>query len=114
MPKELHFTLHPLAFRSFSVESRLTQGLQYPGDMLHVILNRGGMEKDVIHVYRGEVLSTLHNMVHHPLERRGGIHQSKWKHRLFEVIGPTDGDRGDESCQGYGFSSHGYLIIPLL
>ena len=74
VPKEFHLISHPFAFGGFRMESRLGQSAQDPSDVLYVFLDRGGMDEDVIHVDGSKMFGTLHNMVHYPLKRGGGIH----------------------------------------
>ena len=72
------------------------------------------VDENIIHIHRCIVFYALHHMMHNALEGRGCVHQSEWKHCLFEVISPTNGDWHYERHQRDRLFIHGYLIIPLL
>ena len=74
----------------------------------------GGVDEDVIHVYRCILLTTLHHVMHDPLKGWRRVHKAKREHCPLKVVGSANGDRCDERGQGNRFFCHGNLIIPLL
>ena len=74
----------------------------------------GGVDENIIYIHRCIVFYALHHMMHNALEGRGCVHQSEWKHRLFEVISPTNRDWRYERRKRDCLFVHRYLIIFLL